>query len=153
MVTVHMHLFLQPVNIFIRFKTYPVMNSILSWPPKSFKFIVLKNMANPLNLCATQLIFHNVNRQACKCELVRDRLNRNPYTFLCYHGAPALQHSGYIQSSHLSPYFPPGPPLFLTLFHYNKLSISLSLQPLSVCLPSKSKQAIVEQPCSLAPLA
>lgn len=54
------------------------MNLILSWSPKSFKFIVLKNMNYPLNQCATQLIFHNVNRQACKCELVRDQLNHNP---------------------------------------------------------------------------
>lgn len=52
------------------------------------------------------------------------------------------------------PLLPSASPLFSPAIfnHYNKLSISPSLLPLSLSLSWKSKQALVEQPHSLAPL-
>lgn len=58
-------------------------------------------------------------------------------------------------SQAIFPPLTPGSPLFslAIFFHHNKLSISLSLYPVLFSLCRKNKQALVEQPHSLAPLA
>ena len=106
-----------------------------------------------INQRATRLPFHNDSRQtdrhASVSLCVTSRVTIDTHSCVIIGDrAPALQRSDCIQPK------PSFPLLFseAIFFHHNKLSISLP-RYLSLSLPWKSKQALVERPGSLAPLA
>lgn len=89
--------------------------------------------------------------QACKCELVRDKLCHNRYTFMCYHwGSCTCSPAQWVHSTQAI--FPPFV-LWSNLLPSQQAVHLSSPIPLCLCLHWKSKQALVERPRSLAPLA
>lgn len=140
-ITAHIHLFLRPehVNLFIRF----ILLHKWKFQPELFEFILLKNMTYPLTVTqAWPRVWQVVSRSMHICVLSL--------------GIVHLRYNAVITVSQaVFPPLPPGSPLFSPAisFHHNKPPSSLSLYPVLFSLSRKNKQALVEQPHSLAPLA
>lgn len=140
------------------------MNWVVGWVEISTRWWhSWKTWTHEKNQSATQCSYlsqwKQVNWQACKCEpvCVWQVVCHNQYTFMRYHrGSCTCDTTQWLQST--KPSFPDCPPLSLLFspaifLHHNKLSISLCHYPFSLSFSWKSKQALVEQPHSLAPLA